>query len=1053
MSTPTTHNIIVQYIREVNEQFKTGLAREHSYRPALKTLLAQLLGTNMTVTNEPARIDCGAPDYIITRNNDQMPVFFVEAKDIGDSDLDGRDKNKHREQFDRYRQALDHIIFTDYLDFHLYEHGEWVENVRIGELHGERIDIVENGVEKFTAIISHLAQSAVQRITSARRLAELMAAKARMLAATIEEAMSEHNLGFSNQQLHDQFHAFQNVLIHDLTPTAFADIYAQTIAYGLFAARLHDTTPENFSRQEAAMLIPKTNPFLRQIFQSIAGYDLDERITWIVDDLVSTFAATDIRKIMKNYEKNERHRDPMIHFYEDFLSLYNPKLRKSMGVWYTPMPVVSFIVRAVDEVLRRDFQLPMGLADYSTVERRVSVEQTEDKRTTDGLRRETRKFHRVQILDPATGTGTFLAEAVNQIYDKFRSNQGMWQQYVENHLLPRLNGFEILMASYAVAHLKLDMLLQETGYTHNSDKRMHVYLTNSLEESSREQRTLFANWLSHEANEANTIKRDTPVMVMIGNPPYSISSQNNGEWITQLIADYKKDLNERNIQPLSDDYIKFLRLAQYYIEKNSEGIVGFITNNTYFDGIIHRQMRKRLLEAFDDIYLIDLHGNSKKKETTPNGDKDENVFDIMQGVGIGIFIKTNKKEKGELARVHYHELFGLRKLKYEALNHLNLSANIFKEIKPTSPYYFFVPKDFSKQKEYDSFFKITELFVNNVGGIVTSKDSVNIQDTKNLAVQLKENAINLSTEEFRIKYNTGKDSRDWSVIRAQEDVRENINKTIISEYAYRPFDQKFIVYTGKTNGIVAWPRYRSFACMLHPQNLSLLTTRQYSTGTFNHVFVAASLSDKCTLSSQTKETSYIFPLYNVGSADSIFKKENRFIPNFNIQTQKKIEKKLGEKIEPQELFDYIYAVLHSPSYRERYKEFLKIDFPRIPYPTDTLRYHSLADKGRELRELHLMTHSTNWSVATNYPAAGNNQIEEYRRTEDGKVHINNTQYFDGVSETAWNFYIGGYQPAQKWLKDRKNQTLSFDDIRHYEEIIHALDNTDRIMKEIDSINP
>ena len=630
-----------QYIVELNKQYKTHLAREHAYRPALKDLLQALL-PKMVVTNEPAHFECGAPDYIISREKDHLPVFFVEAKDINDNDLDGRNKSGHKEQFDRYKQALDYIIFTDYLDFRLYEHGEFVDSIRIAEVKGEKIVAIDEAEEKFIGLIQHLADSAIQRITSAPRLAKIMAGKARLLANIIETAMNDETQSYDNDNLQAQYKAFKEILIQELKKSDFADIYAQTIVYGMFAARLHDETPEDFSREEAARLIPKTNPFLRKIFNDLAGNDLDERIAWVVDDLVTVFRVTDLKKLMETYSRDKSHHDPMIHFYEDFLSEYNPKLRKSKGVWYTPQPVVGFIVRAVDEILQKEFGLPDGLADYSMIERDRPVEQSRDKRTIDGMKHEKHRYHRVQILDPATGTGTFLAEVVNQIYDRYRENQGIWQEYVEKHLLPRLNGFEILMASYAVAHIKLDMLLGETGYHHNTDKRLHVYLTNSLEESNNEPRTLFAQWLSNEATEANGIKRDCPVMVMIGNPPYSISSQNNGKWINHMLDNYKVDLNERNIQPLSDDYIKFIRLGQHYIEKNGEGVLAFICNNSFLDGVIHRQMRKSLMQTFDKIYVLDLHGNSRKKETTPDGGKDENVFDIMQGVSINIFIKKKK---------------------------------------------------------------------------------------------------------------------------------------------------------------------------------------------------------------------------------------------------------------------------------------------------------------------------------------------------------------------------------------------------------------------------
>lgn len=587
-----------EYISELNRQMATGRAGEHSYRPALKQLLDTAL-PGFDVTNEPRRIACGAPDFIIMRHSDGLPAAFVETKDIGDADLDGR--REHREQFDRYRASLDRIVFTDYLDFHFYEGGQLTERVRLGELQGGRITPANDGWSRWASAMARLAAAGPQRITSAQALAAAMAAKARLLGDVIGRALDEERPGETPDdgcgQIAMEYKAFREVLISTLSYAEFADIYSQTIVYGMFAARLHDTTPDTFSRFEAATLIPKTNPFLRKIFQNIAGYDLDGRIAWIVDDVASMFRAADLRRIMADYAGPERRRDPMIHFYEDFLRAYRPAVKKEKGVWYTPLPVVRFMVAAVDDVLATDFGLPQGLADYSMVEREVANSQYDPRRR--GERKTYRlKFHKVQILDPATGTGTFLAEVVNRIHDKFSGQQGLWQQYVEQHLLPRLNGFELLMAPYTVAHLKLDMVLRATGYEHNSDRRLNIFLTNSFEEHHPDTGTLFT-WLSNEANAANRLKRDTPVMVLIGNPPYSVSSSNKGKWITKLLADYKANLNERNIQPLSDDYIKFIRLGQNFIERNKEGVLAFITNNSFIDGIIHRQMRKKLLETFD----------------------------------------------------------------------------------------------------------------------------------------------------------------------------------------------------------------------------------------------------------------------------------------------------------------------------------------------------------------------------------------------------------------------------------------------------------------------
>ncbi|HRO76803.1 MAG TPA: N-6 DNA methylase [Crocinitomicaceae bacterium] len=621
------------YIDNINQRYKLGNATEHTFRGDLQQLLESLV-PDIQATNEPKRQKCGAPDYILTHKD--IPVGFIEAKDIGDKDLEGTKKTGNKEQFDRYKASLDNLIFTDYLDFHLYRDGEFVTKIAIGEISGGGIKPLLENFSTFENLIKDFTTHIGQTIKSPKKLAEMMAGKARLLSDVIEKALTSDEDDQENSSLKDQMTAFKDILIHDITPKGFADVYAQTIAYGMFAARYHDPTLPTFSRQEAAELIPKSNPFLRKLFQYIAGYDLDDRIKWVVDDLVQIFLACNVEEILKDYGKATKMEDPIIHFYETFLSEYDPKLRKARGVWYTPQPVVNFIVRAVDEILKTEFDLPQGLADTSKTKIKVDVQGKKVEQ----------EVHRVQILDPATGTGTFLAEVVKNVHKKFQGQQGIWSNYVEQHLLPRLNGFELLMASYAMAHLQLDLLLTETGYKPTKDQRLRVYLTNSLEESHPDTGTLFANWLSSEANEANHIKQDTPVMCVIGNPPYSGISSNNGEWISKLIEDYKYvdgvHFNERK-HWLNDDYVKFIRFSSHLIEKNGEGILAFINPHGFLDNPTFRGMRWHLMKTFDKIYTIDLHGNSKKKEIAPDGSADQNVFDIMQGVSINIFVK--KKEK------------------------------------------------------------------------------------------------------------------------------------------------------------------------------------------------------------------------------------------------------------------------------------------------------------------------------------------------------------------------------------------------------------------------
>jgi predicted helicase len=1037
-----------QYIDNINKRYKLGNATEHTFRGDLQQLLESLV-PDIRATNEPKRQSCGAPDYILTKK--EIPVGFIEAKDIGDKDLEGAKKTGNKEQFDRYKASLNNLIFTDYLDFHLYIDGIYITKIAIAEIQNGTIVPLPRNFAIFTNLIKDFSSHVGQTIKSSKKLAEMMAGKARLLSDVIEKALTSDEANKEDSTLKDQMNAFKQILIHDITPKGFADVYAQTISYGMFAARLHDPTLPTFSRQEAAELIPKSNPFLRKLFGYIAGPDIDDRIKWIVDSLVDIFLACNVEEILKNYGKSTKMEDPIIHFYETFLSEYDPKLRKARGVWYTPAPVVNFIVRAVDDILKTEFDLPQGLADSSKTKIKVDVQ---GKKTE-------QEVHKVQILDPATGTGTFLAETIKHIHKKFEGQQGIWSNYVETHLLPRLNGFELLMASYAMAHLKLDLLLTETGYKPTTNQRFRVYLTNSLEEHHQDTGTLFANWLSTEANEANHIKRDTPVMCVIGNPPYAVSSTNKNEWIQNLISDYKKDLNERKIN-LDDDYIKFIRYGQHYIDKNGSGILAYISNNSFIDGITHRQMRKYLLESFDKIYILDLHGNAKKKEVCKDGSPDQNVFDIMQGVSINIFVKTGNKKKNELGQVFHSNLQGKREFKYETLNSNTIQSFEWKQLEFTKPNYFFVPKNFDEIKNYEKGFKINELFGENVAGIETIRDAITIHFNSNSLKNVVNDFLNLDEIEIAKKYNT-EDARDWKIGRAKEDVKLNIeNQNVWQNIYYRPFDTRKTFYSGKQNGFVCNGRYNVMKHLLK-ENLGLIIPRQ-TTQDWRHCFITDKIFEgNITASAKLFGTGCAFPLYIYPETNGqqTFGQTAERTPNLNVEIVKQIANKISltftnEKettkntFAPIDILDYIYAVLHSPTYREKYKEFLKIDFPRIPYPKDKDTFWTLAKLGGEIRQIHLLESPTVEKYITQYPEDGNNTVTK-PKYQNGKVYINDTQYFDNVPQIAWDFYIGGYQPAQKWLKDRKERKLEFDDILHYQKIIVALTETDRLMNEINKI--
>ena len=1039
---------IHQYIETINQRFRQGNATEHTYRGDLQHLLESLV-IDIRATNEPKRQSCGAPDYIITRG--EIPVGFIEAKDVGDKDLEGKKKTGNQEQFDRYKTGLANLIITDYLDFHFYRDGVFTTKISIGKVENNSIVPLPENYDQFTQLFKNFCETISQSIKSPTRLAEMMAGKARLMADIIEKSLNEDDENSNLSNLKRQMLSFQKMLISDIDNKSFSDLYSQTIAYGMFAARYHDPTLDNFSREEAVKLIPKSNPFLRKLFKDIADEDLDTRLVWIIDELVNVFLASDVANIMKDFGKSTKQEDPVVHFYETFLGAYNPALRKARGVWYTPQPVVNFIVRAVDDILKTEFDLPEGLADSSKKKIKVNYQGKQIEK----------EVHKVQILDPATGTGTFLAETIKHIHKKYDGMQGIWSKYVENDLIPRINGFELLMASYAMAHLKLDMLLTETGYVPTKDQRLRVFLTNSLEEPHPDSGTLWGNLLSDEADQANEVKRDTPVMCVIGNPPYSGISSNNGKWISNLIDDYKYvdgvHINEKK-HWLNDDYVKFLRYGQHYIEKNGQGVLAFINPHGFLDNPTFRGMRWNLLNTYDKIYTIDLHGNSNKKETSPDGSPDINVFDIQQGVSINLFVKTGKKKQNELGKIYHFDLFGKREFKYEFLSNNSLNRINFCILPANKPNIFFKPINETNIKEYNNGFMVDKLIPHYITGIMTAADSFVIDNSKS---NLEHKIIDFyetdySAIEFTEKYNLGKNYSEWVINNKHKSkfTLENIQRI-----THRPFDDKWTYFD---NNFLWRSRSQIMNNYKNLDNIGLITAKSNRSNRPDHFFISKYMSEAKTGESTTQ--SYNFPLYlypNNNEQQTIDQSTER-TPNLNAEIVKEISAKIGltftnekelikETFAPIDILDYIYAVLHSPTYREKYKEFLNIDFPRVPYPKDKDTFWKLVKLGGEIRQIHLLESDVVDKPISKYPHTGTNVVGK-TKYENGNVYINETQCFEDVPEVAWNFYIGGYQPAQKWLKDRKDRELQIDDIRHYMKIIVALTETDRLMKEIDKID-
>ena len=1056
-----------EYLRQIRETRGTGQATEHSYRSALATLLEALGGPGTRATNEPTHGDYGAPDFIVER--DGVPIGHVECKDIG-ANLDDVEAS---EQLQRYRNALPNLILTDYMGFRWYTSGQLRLEARLGRFDDSgRLVQERSGRKPLEQLLENFFNSEETVISDPAELARRMAGKAQLLRSSIENILKEADAKPSNLQ--GLLASFREVLISDLDEATFADLQAQTAAYGLFAARcIHDGPGSTFTRQLA--VFAQTTPFLQDVFNHVAGPASDDRITWIVDDLALLLARADMEAILKNFGSRTRQEDPVVHFYEDFLQAYDPKLRELRGVYYTPEPVVSYIVRSVHRLLQDKFNLKDGLADRSTIE----IEADDGERLT---------VPRVLILDPAAGTGTFLREVVSQIRANLESQgmAGAWSSYVTKHLLPRLFGFELMMAPYAVCHLKLALELGgDSGrFTLPAQERLRVFLTNSLEEAHEAVKgPMFAAEIARESRDADAVKRDHPVMVVVGNPPYSGHSANKGKWIRDLLRGnvsgssesyFSVDgqpLGERNPKWLNDDYVKFIRFAQWRIEKTGEGVLGFVTNHSYLDNPTFRGMRQSLLNTFDEIWLLDLHGNTRKRERSPDGGPDGNVFDIQQGVAIGLFVK-HKKGSEKPARVFRSDLWGEREGgtdggKYGWLAANDVASTDWTEVSPKSPQYLFVPRG-PNQEEYERGWKLTDILPMNSVGIVTARDKLAIQWTADNMRRVAEDFARLTEETAREKYNLRQDSQDWKVSSAQQDLTAHPEaNNHVRSILYRPFDKRFTYYTGNAGGFICRPRPKVMGHMLAGPNIAISTTRNTEiAGGWEHTFVAKDLTQHHTVSN--KEVNYLFPLYRYPSEDNKLGLGDtpKRIPNL----APAFTKVLGSAVDlsfladgrgdlestfgPEDVFHYIYAVLHSPEYRRRYADFLKTDFPRIPLPKNRDTFSKLVGIGAQLTALHLMEADGSDKPAFN--VEGSNRVDRVQYTPPvgdtpGRVYINGKQFFEGVSPQMWDFTIGGYRPAEKWLKDRRRRTLSFDDIEWYRRICAVLAETPRLMARVDEV--
>ncbi|MBA7529254.1 hypothetical protein ES705_21449 [subsurface metagenome] len=915
------------------------------------------------------------------------------------------------------------MILTNFFEFRLYHNGTLTDKVLIARpfiIHKLKTIPPVEKKDEFLKLLEKFFSFSLPKVYDAKNLATELAKRTRFLRDEVVTQELKEKRDEGKGFITGFYDVFKQYLISGLTKEDFADLYSQTITYGLFAARTR--SKNGFNRKLAYDNIPQTIGILRDVFQFISLGDVPKQMEWIIDDISEVLAVTDVKNLLHKYFHEGKGKDPVVHFYETFLAEYDPKAREKRGVYYTPEPVVSYIVRSLHHILKEYFNRKDGFASET-----------------------------VTVLDPAAGTLTFLAEAAKLAVDEFVSKygEGGKETFIKEHILKNFYAFELMMAPYAVGHLKMSFLLEELGYKLKKDDRFKLYLTNTLEMEELAQ-TEFPGMasLSEESHLAGRVKKETPILVILGNPPYSVSSANKSDFIEKEMELYKEDVRkERNIQPLSDDYIKFIRYAHWKIDKTGKGAIGMITNNSYLSGLIHRGMRKKLLKSFNEIYILNLHGNSRIGETCPDGSKDENVFDIMQGVSIVLFMKW--KEQTGLGKVYYQDIFGLREKKYKYLAEENIKSIKWKKLQPNEPYYFLVAKDFKLEESYRRYISIKEIFIRYNAGIATGKDAVLVdfhKDSLQRKLSFRDKSLFCSVmENYGVKENL---ITEWCEELKEQDIEKQIRP-----YAYRLFDNRFTIYNER---ILQRARKAIMDHMLN-DNLALIVTKQLAKLPFRHCFINTNIGDRCFISLKTKELGYFIPLYLYPDAikKDLFsekKSSEKREPNIKPDIFAQLSKVYKKELTSEEILYYIYAVLYSNTYRKKYAEFLKIDFPKVPFTKNYKLFKKIGEHGKRLINIHLLKSKELNPPVAKFQGKGNDKVEKINY-EKGSVHINKNQYFEGVKKEIWEYQIGSYQVCAKWLKDRKGRQLSLDDIKHYCNIVTALKRTIEIQKQIDKVYP
>lgn len=1031
------------YLSDIFNTSSPGDATEESYYSDLKKLLETYLkgkGQKSNITVVARRSVAGIPDFTIRRGHEL--IGYIEVKDPKYENLETLPA-RDTEQLNRYKDKLPNLILTNLFDFWLWrkEEKRWIKKVRIGMpgvFNSLKIAPPPQKEDEFFDLLAAFFNFYIPEKRTAQSLAEELAGRAQLLPPYIVDLLNDNK----EEEIDRIYKSFTEFLLPDLTKDDFADIYAQTITYGLFTARLRSINGKEFNRFEAQRSLPKNLPILYQTFNLISSSALPESLEWLVTDISTILANADMEKIKEELTLQKGDDDPFIHFYEDFLAAYDPAKREKRGVYYTPFPVVSYITRSINEILKKNprFNFSEGFADK-----------------------------RVTCLDFASGTLTFPVNAIKiafSEYQKWNPDLGGVTGFIKNHILKNFYGFELLMAPYVLAHLKVALLLEEHGYSFDpsdNNDRFCLYLTNTLDfDPMKESTQPFTHFLSEEGKNALAVKKDKQILVVMGNPPYSVSSQNNTHFTIKEMGLYKEDVkDEKNIQLLSDDYAKFIRFAHWKIEQLGSGVVGIITKNTYLSVSAFKGMRKKLLEYFDEVYVLNLHG--KLYEKTPEGKPDKPVFDIRVGVAILFLIKTGVK-KSKYADLYCAEIFGDRESKYQYLSKEMISSTKWEKLNVDEEYFFFEPKNFRDDECYKNFIEIKEIFgtgdpVNDQGklwasGVKTNRDPLLTNHDSNL-LELKildlQATNRISDQEIKILYGL-EDGKYWQTSRERGKLKGvNINSNIYT-YDYKPFSQKFIYYQPDLieigRGGASKHVMRNF--FKPSSNFGLVLQKRSGEKAYTGCFITDTLIDINFMGGQT----YVFPLFIEPSAQlSLVDNAPEIRANFSDSFLSTLHKTYNSRLKPQDILSYIYAVLHSESYRQKYAARLANDFPRIPFTSNFALFNEVAESGKKLIALHLLKDEGLDRPTAKFYGKDSELVKEKAIYKNGKLFINETQYFGEVEKDVWEFCVGGYQVLDKWFKDRKGRYLNEDDIRHVCKIMTAISRTLEIQKEIDKSYP